>query len=150
MEDFKQGGQHINDFILKFGVLREMAKIDDQHVIFLLKQHAKHDIIKIILGYPPIAIPSELDKWFEAIQCVGKGPEATQTRHDILTTTGVIYGGKGQPMEIGQTKSEWSKDKTPKCYKCNQFGHIGKECRKKFQGVKCHGCGKFGHIVRDC
>jgi hypothetical protein len=100
-EDFKQGGQHINNFIIKFGVLRETAKIDDKHAIFLLKQHVKHDIIKVILGYPPITIPSELEEWIEAIQSVGKGQEATQTCQDILTPTGVIYGGKGQPMEIG-------------------------------------------------
>jgi hypothetical protein len=37
IEDFKQGGQHINNFIIKFGVLRETAKMDDQHAIFLLK-----------------------------------------------------------------------------------------------------------------
>jgi hypothetical protein len=127
-----------------------MAKIDDQHAIFLLKQHVKHDIIKVILGYPPIAIPSVLNEWIEAIQSVGKGQKSTQTCHDILTPTGVIYRGKGQPMEIGQTKFEWNKDGTPKCYKCDQFGHISRECPKKFQGVKCHGCGKFGHIVKDC
>jgi hypothetical protein len=150
IEEFKQGGQHINDFIIKFGVLKKTAKIDDQHTIFLLKRHVKHDIIKVILGYPPIAIPSVLDEWIEAIQSVGKGQESTQTCHNILTPTGVIYGGKGQPMEIGRTKFEWNKDGTPKCYKCDQFGHIGRECPKKFQGVKCHGCGKFGHIVKDC
>jgi hypothetical protein len=70
IEEFKQGGQHINDFIIKFGVLKEMAKIDDQHAIFLLKRHVKYDIIKVILGYPPIAIPSVLDEWIEAIQSV--------------------------------------------------------------------------------
>jgi hypothetical protein len=42
-----------------------MAKIDDKHTIFLLKRHVKHDIIKVILGYPPIAIPSELKEWIE-------------------------------------------------------------------------------------
>jgi hypothetical protein len=48
IEDFKQGGQHTNNFIIKFGVLRETSRIDKQHAIFLLKQHVKHDIIKII------------------------------------------------------------------------------------------------------
>jgi hypothetical protein len=101
IKEFKQGGQHINNFIIKFGVLKETAKIDDQHAIFLLKQHVKFDIIKVILGYPPIAIPSKLNDWIEAIRSVGKGQESTQTCHDILTPTGVIYGVKGQPMEIG-------------------------------------------------
>jgi hypothetical protein len=87
----------------------------------------------------------------EAIQSVGKEQEATQTRHNILTPTGVIYGGKGQPMEIGRKRLEWSKDRNLKCYRCDQYGHIGKECPKKPQGgTKCYECGRFGHIAKDC
>jgi hypothetical protein len=52
-------------------------------------------------------------------------------------------------MEIGQKRLEWGQDGIPKCYKCDQYGHIGKECRKKYQGVKCHGCGKFRHVAKD-
>jgi hypothetical protein len=63
IEEFKQGNQHINDFIIKFGVLRDTAKVDEAHAIFLLKRHVKHDIIKIIMGYPPIAIPDTLKEW---------------------------------------------------------------------------------------
>jgi hypothetical protein len=151
IEDFKQGGQHINNFIIQFGVLKEMSKVDNQHAIFLLKQHVKHDIIRIIMGYPPVAIPSDLKEWIKAILSVGKGQEATQTCHDILTPTGVIYGGKGQPMEIGRKRLEWSKDRTLKCYRCDQYSHIGKECLKKPQGgTKCYECGRFGHVAKDC
>jgi hypothetical protein len=60
IEDFKQGNQHINDFIIRFGVLKDTSKIDETHAIFLLKRHVKSDIIKIIMGYPPVAIPSDL------------------------------------------------------------------------------------------
>jgi hypothetical protein len=130
-----------------------MSKIGNQHAIFPPKQHIKHDIIKTIMGYPPSSIPTDLKKWIEAIQSVGKGQEATQTCHDLLTSTGVTYGGNGQPMEIGRKRLEWSKDRTPKCYKCNQFGHIRKECPKKnqgTQGVKGYGCGKFGHVAKHC
>jgi hypothetical protein len=35
IEEFKQGNQHINNFIIKFGVLRETSKIDETHAIFL-------------------------------------------------------------------------------------------------------------------
>jgi hypothetical protein len=37
IEEFKQGNQHINNFIIRFGVLRETSKIDESHAIFLLK-----------------------------------------------------------------------------------------------------------------
>jgi hypothetical protein len=37
IEDFKQGSQHINNFIIRFGVLRDTSKIDETHAIFLLK-----------------------------------------------------------------------------------------------------------------
>jgi len=151
IEDFKQGNQHINDFIIRFGVLRETSNIDKTHAIFLLKRHVKSDIIKIIMGYPPVAIPSDLKEWVTAIQSVGKRQEATQTRHDLLTPTGVTYGGSGQPMEIGRKKLVWSKDRTPQCYRCDQYGHIGKECPSKpKKGNNCFACGKFGHRATDC
>jgi hypothetical protein len=148
IEEFKQGNQHINNFIIRFGVLRETSKIDEAHAIFLLKQHVKSDIIKIIMGYPPVAIPSDLEEWVTAMQSVGKGQEATQTRHDLLTPTGVTYRGNRQPMEIGRKKLVWSKNGTPQCYKCDQYGHIGKECpTKPKKGNNCFACGKFGHKV---
>jgi hypothetical protein len=109
IKDFKQGNQHINDFIIRFGVLRDTSKIDETHAIFLLKRHVKSDIIKIIMGYPPVAIPLDLGEWISAIQSVGKGQEATQIHHNLLTPTGVTYGGSGQPMEIGRKKLIWSK-----------------------------------------
>lgn len=34
------------------------------------------------------------------------------------------------------------------CYKCNGYGHLGKEC--KSEGVKCHRCGKKGHKSKEC
>jgi hypothetical protein len=37
IEDFKQGNQHINDFLIKFATLAKMAGIDDLHAIFVLK-----------------------------------------------------------------------------------------------------------------
>ena len=34
----------------------------------------------------------------------------------------------------------------PQCYSCKEFGHIAKNCSKKF----CHYCKKEGHIIKDC
>jgi hypothetical protein len=42
IKEFKQENQHINDYLIKFSALAEMAGIDNLHAIFLLKQHTKH------------------------------------------------------------------------------------------------------------
>lgn len=34
------------------------------------------------------------------------------------------------------------------CYRCNQLGHISKECNLS-ANVRCHCCGRGGHISRD-
>ncbi len=36
------------------------AEIDDLHTIFLLKKNVQTDIIKTILGYPPMVVPETL------------------------------------------------------------------------------------------
>jgi len=36
------------------------AEIDNMHAIFLLKKNIRTDIIKMISGYPPIAVPETL------------------------------------------------------------------------------------------
>ena len=48
------------DFIIEFEVLATKADTDELHAIFLLKKNAQQDIIKMILGYPPIAMPETL------------------------------------------------------------------------------------------
>ena len=46
--------------MIEFKVLAMKADMDELHTIFLLKKNVRHNIIKIILGYPPIAIPEIL------------------------------------------------------------------------------------------
>ena len=60
IEIFKQGKKNTADFIIKFEGLAKKADTDKLHAIFLLKKNTWHDIIKTILGYPPIAIPKTL------------------------------------------------------------------------------------------
>ena len=60
IETFKQEKKNTADFIIEFNVLAMKADTDELHAIFLLKKNVWHDIIKIILGYPPIAMPEML------------------------------------------------------------------------------------------
>ena len=67
IEFFKQEKQNITDFMIKFEALAMKADTDELHAIFLLKKNVQQDIIKIILGYPPIAVPKTLKEWKVAI-----------------------------------------------------------------------------------
>ena len=46
--------------MIEFNALAMKADTDELHTIFLLKKNIQQDIIKIILGYLPIAIPETL------------------------------------------------------------------------------------------
>jgi len=54
------------------------AETDELHAIFLLKKNVQQDIIKTILGYPPIAMPKTLKEWKVAITSVGQEYESTE------------------------------------------------------------------------
>ena len=127
IETFKQGKKNTADFIIEFEALAMKADTDELHAIFLLKKNAQHDIIKTILGYPPIAMPEILKEWKVAITSVGQGYKSTEGQHDYKMSTGTIYGGRGQPMDIGKSNDNF-KDRKPKCFNCNKYGHIAKEC----------------------
>jgi len=128
------------------------ADTDKLHAIFLLKKNTRQDIIKTILGYSPIAIPESLKEWKVAITSVGQGYESTEGRHNYKTSTETMYGGQGKPMDIGRSNENF-KDGKPKCFNCNKYKHMAKECRlkKKEQETRtCFKCDKEGHITRDC
>ena len=60
IEIFKQEKRNTADFIIEFEALAIKADTNELHTIFLLKKNVRHDIIKMILGYPPIAMPETL------------------------------------------------------------------------------------------
>ena len=128
------------------------AETDELHAVFLLKKNARQDIIKMILEYPPIAMPETLKEWKIVITSVGQGYESTEGCHDYKTSTGTTYGGRGQPMDIGRSNDNF-KDGKLKCFNCNKYRHMAKDCRgkKKEQEMrKCFKCNKEGHMAKDC
>ena len=106
----------------------------------------------MILGYPPIAMPKTLKEWKVAITSVGQGYESTEGRHDYKMGIGTTYGERGQPMYIGKSNDNF-KDRKPKCFNCNKYRHIAKECqseKKERETQTCFKYNKKGHIAKDC
>jgi len=62
IETFKQEKKNTADFMIEFEALAMKADTDELHAIFLLKKNVRQDIIKTILGYPPIAMPETLEE----------------------------------------------------------------------------------------
>ena len=128
------------------------ADIDELHAIFLLKKNIRHDIIKTILGYPPIAMPEMPKEWKVAIISVGQGYESTERRQDYKTDTGTTYRGRGQPMDIGKSNNNF-KDGKLKCFNCNKYGHMAKECQAEKKERDTQTCFKYDkkwHIAKNC
>jgi len=71
------------------------ADTNELHAIFLLKKNIQQDIIKTILGYPPIAMPESLKEWKVAITLVKQEHESTEECHNYKISTGTTYGGRG-------------------------------------------------------
>ena len=113
--------------MIEFEVLAMKVNTNKLHIIFLLKKNVQLDIIKIVLGYLPIAAPEMLKEWKVAINSVGQEYEFIEGQYDYKTRTGTTYGGQGQHMDIEKLNDNF-KDGKPKCFNCNKYGHIAKEC----------------------
>ena len=151
IETFKQGKKNTADFIIEFEALAMKADTDELHTIFLLKKNVWHDIIKIILGYPPIAMPETLKKWKVVITSVEQGYESMERRYNYKTGTRTTYGGREQLMDIGKSNNNFKNGK-PKCFNYNKYGHMAKECwleKKKWETRVCFKYNKKGYIAKD-
>jgi len=65
--------------MIKFDALAMKVETDDMHVIFLLKKNIQANIIKTIIGYPPMAAPDTLKEWKMVITLVEQGYESTES-----------------------------------------------------------------------
>ena len=86
-----------------------------------------------------------------AITSVEQGYESIERQHNYKTNTEITYGEQSQPMDIGKSNNNF-KDRKPKCFNCNKYRHMAKECRskkKKSKTRKCFKCEKEGHIAKD-
>jgi len=81
------------DFMIEFEALTMKMDTDELHAIFLLKKNMQSDIIKMILGYLPIAAPETLKEWKIAITLVRQVYESTEERNNYKTGTVTTYGG---------------------------------------------------------
>ena len=79
--------------MIEFEVLAIKVKTDDMHVIFLLKKNIQANIIKTILGYPPMAAPDILKELKMVITLVGQGYKSTESWHNYKMGMGTIFGG---------------------------------------------------------
>ena len=93
IKTFWQNKKYIADFIIKFDALVIKAETNNMYTIFLLKKNVWADIIKTILGYPPIASPDILKEWKIAITSVGQEYKFTESWYDYKTETETIFGG---------------------------------------------------------
>jgi len=91
-----------------------------------LKKNVYTDIIKTILE----SASEILKEWKIAITSVGQEYESTKSQQDYKTGIDMTYRERGIPMDIGKTRENFDKDRKSKCFNCNIYRHMVKECRK--------------------
>jgi len=111
-----------------FKVLVIKVEVDDMHAIFLLKKNIRSDIIKMILGYISITVPETLKKWKVAITLVEQRYKSTESWHDYRTGIEITYRGRETLIEIGKSKNSYNKDGKLRCFNCNVYRYIIKDC----------------------
>ena len=55
-------------------------------------------------------------------------------------------------IDISKTKDNYNKEGRLKCFNCNKYGHIAKECQKKKEKNlrKCFRYEGVGYIAKNC
>lgn len=127
------------------------ANTNELYVIFLLKRNVWTDIIKTILGYPPIAMLETLKEWKVVIISVGQEYKFIKEWHDYKTETETIYGEWELSMDIGNSKENF-KDGKLRCFNYNLYKHMARDCwrpKKENNNKKFYKYKQAGHIAKD-
>ena len=56
-------------------------------------------------------------------------------------------------MDIEKSRNNFDKNGKPRCFNCNLYGYLAKECKrpkKERETRKCYKCDKQGHLAKDC
>jgi len=56
-------------------------------------------------------------------------------------------------MDIGKMQDNFDEQGRPKCFNCNTYEHMARECKKPKKSRetrKCYKCDKVGHLAKDC
>ena len=87
------------------------------------------------------------------ITSVEQGYESTESQHDYKIGTEITFGGQGAPMDIGKSWDNFDENRKPRCFNCNIYEHMAKECRKPKKNKetrKYYKCDKVGYLAKDC
>jgi hypothetical protein len=152
LENLHQGSLRIDDFVSRFESLTQDAGMDshESELIRLLERNVKSDIIDAIYasGMLPDTYPDyksrvlSLGRLWEqrqeqraqehhrhvpqaAVTSKPSSNPSAQPTTDKRTPTGVVFGGRGKPMELDALRRE------NRCFTCGAVGHFRRECPDK-------------------
>ena len=63
-----------------------------------------------------------------AIILVGQKYKSIEGRQDYRTGSGITYRERGAPMDIEKSKDNYNKDRKLRCFNCNVYEHMAKNC----------------------
>ena len=100
-----------------------------------------------------MAASDTLKEWKVAITSVGQGYESIESWHNYETSIKTTFGGQGAPIDIRKAQDNFDENGKLRCFNCNAYGHMVRECRKpkkKKETRKCYKCDKVGYLAKDC
>ena len=110
-------------------------------------------LLQHILGYPLMAVLEMFKEQKIAIISVRQDYESTETRNKYRTGIRTIYGGREILMDIRKSRDNFDKDGKLRCFNCNIYRHMAKECQRPKKEREIRKCYKYNiveHIIRDC